>query len=146
VTGPVRLVAAIWLLAASCAGPHPDERGPRRSAAEIQQAAPVSGGDAQACPIAPGWFAGVPEEPSHHRVVLDARVGRDGRIKWGGSEISEDLLATYLRRTRRMNPSPYLLLRYQRGLSCSALHHVRQIFVGNAGCGVDMNCGESAFD
>lgn len=97
-----------------------------------------------ACPAASPsqWDVHSYEAASHHRLVLNTMISSRGEIMWGGDLISEQQLITYLRRTRRMDPEPYLIVRYQLGVTCDQIVHFRRIFEEYAGCGGAKPCSE----
>jgi hypothetical protein len=67
-----------------------------------------------------------------HRVIFSAVVRRDGTILWHGSAISEQQLIAYLSRAKNIDPAPYFILQYERGIGCERLGHYRSIFDAHA--------------
>jgi len=96
------------------------------------------------CPAASPalWIAYDEHEPPAHRVMLRTTILRDGSVSWAGRIISDDQLATYLMRSRRMDPAPYHVVSYEKGVACSRIGRLRGMFEQHAACGRQRPCSE----
>jgi hypothetical protein len=104
----------------------------------------VSGcGNVQQCPAAIGRRIPYSEESRpEHMSQLTLRAYRDGRLLWFGKIITLPQLRTHLRRSRRFNPPPYLVLMYEGGIDCGRLTELRRAFDEDGGCRDGMICSE----
>jgi hypothetical protein len=104
----------------------------------------ISGcGAAQQCPPANSRRIPFADDAGpEHRIRLTARAYRDGRLRWYGRIVTMPHLRAYLRRSRNLNPPPYLVLEYEEGIDCATLANLRQAFDEDGGCSGETFCSE----
>jgi hypothetical protein len=82
------------------------------------------------------------DNPPEHRDQLTTRAYRDGRLLWHGRPITMPVLQDYLRRSRALDPLPYLVLEYEAGIGTATLANLRRVFDEDGGCNRETICSE----
>lgn len=82
------------------------------------------------------------EAPPEHRIQVKIHVFRNGRLLWVDQLVTMPVLRDYLRYSRALNPTPYLILEYEEGIDSATLANLRRLFDEDGGCGEETVCSE----
>lgn len=100
----------------------------------------------KACvPALSGWTTAQTGKPAY---LLWNEVALDGHlIRWNGVQIDEQTLVSYLRRSRAMNPVPYLVFDPGPAPDCTFASHIRDVLEREFHCseGLCWQGSEAAF-
>lgn len=101
----------------------------------------AEGSEGRTCPPpGPAWLHPGGGFPAH-RIMFDVRL-RGSEILWLNRPISRRMLRTYLRRAKRIDPSPFIVFDPTEASDCAAAATILGLIDAEARCGERTLCGQ----